>query len=223
MRSLILVSISAVVLSGCLTTQENPNYEHSTVYRGGAAQTTQYATTAPATSTAATYETATSYETAASYETATTAYPVYAHPAPVQATTAITAPTDTAYASTDVTGTPGFMAMQGNVQTTEPAPALPAVQMVNTAPLGAAGTPIEYDYSRNLITADAVTTGQQYPETVRVMGGGSQNYTVQPGDTVYSLSRKTCVGVNVIQSMNGLGADYGIQIGQALRLPASVC
>ena len=99
-------------------------------------------------------------------------------------------------------------------------------QTVTPVTSNAAGTPIAYDYSRNLISADAVTTGQQVPNTVRVLQGAGntgQNYTVQQGDTVYSLSRRTCVGVGVIQSMNGLSADYGIKIGQALTLPASVC
>jgi len=142
-----------------------------------------------------------------------------------------TPPTDSAYSAQEVTGTPGFMALQaGQAPSTfaEVAPALPAAQVITHSPVAAAGTPISYDYSRNLISADVNTTGQYIPDTTRVLqGSGLQaprgNYTVQPGDTVYSLARKTCVGVNVIQSMNGIGADYGIKIGQSLNLPASVC
>lgn len=255
MRALFLASISAVVLSGCLTTQENPNYEHSTVYRGDSVGTTQYASSTPSVDASnATYDSATSqyvfsdqastsaasFQQPVTYETA----PVYAHSAPTTSvvTTApsthiaapsatstafATAPTDSAFASQEVTGTPGFMALQQSQQQTvaqaQFAPELPAAQVVNSAPLRAAGTPVPYDYSRNLITADTVTTGQQLPDSVTVLPGASQNYTVQSGDTVYSLSRRTCVGVNVIQSMNGLGADYGINIGQSIRLPASVC
>jgi len=252
MRALFLASISAVLLSACLTTQDNPNYEHSTVYRGDAASTTQYASAPSVDISNATYNSATgqyvftdqavtsaaSYEQPTSYESA----PVYAHRVPETpalppsfttsaststATAIASAPTDTAYNAKEVTGTPGFMAMQQSQQQAvaqaELVPALPATQAVDYAPLRAAGTPVSYDYSRNLITADTVTTDQQIPETVRVLQGASQNYTVQPGDTVYSLSRRTCVGVNVIQSMNGLDSSYGINIGQSIRLPTSVC
>ena len=260
MRALFLVSISAVLLSGCLTTQENPNYEHSTVYRGDPVSTTQYANaSAPsvdisnatydsatgqyvfadqASTSAASYEPApVTYQQAATYETA----PVFAHRAPeapalpasfeTSASTATTviasAPTDAAYNAQEVTGTPGFMALQQSQQQAvaeaQLAPAVPAAETLTYAPLRAAGTPVSYDYSRNIITADTVTTGQQLPDSVRVLQGASQNYIVQPGDTVYSLSRRTCVGVNVIQSMNGLASDYGINIGQSITLPASVC
>jgi len=239
MRALFLTSISGILLSGCLTTQENPNYEHSTVYRGDPVSSTQYASTAPVTAAPsvdisnATYDPVTSQyifadqasTSAASYQQPAphSAAPLYAHPAPVvselppsfntastasSATAFATAPTDSAFASQEVTGTPGFMALQNSQQTVaqaQLAPPLPAAQAVPNAPLRAAGTPVPYDYSRNLITADTVTTGQQIPDSVRVLQGAPQNYIVQPGDTVYSLSRRTCVGVNVIQSMNGLG------------------
>ena len=248
MRKLCLLPLSAILLSACLTTQENPNYEHSTVYRGDSAATTQYASTVPVEATAVSYEPAPiSYQQSASYSQPVTyeSAPIYAHSAPEipalppsfdynspSATTSsasavvVSAPTDTAYSSQAVTGTPGFMAMQSQQQAVaqvERAAPLPQSQAVEYAPLRAAGTPVSYDYSRNLITADAITTGQSVPDSVRVLSGGSQNYTVQPGDTVYSLSRRTCVGVNVIQSMNGLGADYGINIGQSIQLPTSVC
>lgn len=49
------------------------------------------------------------------------------------------------------------------------------------------------------------------------------NYRVVSGDTVYSLSRKLCVPVSTIQTSNGLNSNYGIQIGQSLNLPASLC
>jgi len=286
MRALFLASLSAVLLSACLTSQENPNYEHSTVYRGDSVSSTQYASASSQQANVpsvdisnARYDSATqqyvfsdqavtlsaSHQQPTTYETA----PVYAHSAPeipalppsfdvtnntvaaptthVAAAPAVVAapsssftttttgsvtdfapaPTDSAFASQEVTGTPGFMALQQSQQQpvahAEIAPQLPEIQDVPYAPLRAAGTPVPYDYSRNLVTADAVTTGQQIPETVRVLQGASQNYIVQPGDTVYSLSRKTCVGVSVIQSMNGIGADFGINIGQSITLPASVC
>lgn len=49
------------------------------------------------------------------------------------------------------------------------------------------------------------------------------NYLVRQGDTVYSLSRSLCVSVAEFSAMNNLGADYAINIDQALTLPASRC
>ena len=258
MRAIYLFSISAFVLTGCLTTQGNPNYEQSTAYQTAPAATQQYAS-APVTHASQTTTHAQSAHsgavthsgdvTMASHNASTTtSYPVFAHRAPAPAVyepveyeapeyqaagfeVVETAPTDIAYGTDQVTGTPGFMAMQGQsapAAAQEAAPS-PVVQSASSSLYGSAqvhtgaGTPINYDVSRNLVTVDALTTGQEAGETVRMLPRVGQSYMVQPGDTVYSLSRKTCVGVNVIQSMNGLGADYGIKIGQSLTLPASIC
>ncbi len=237
MRLLLLTSLSAALLSGCLTTQENPNYEYSSRYNGDTPQVNQYATAQPAETTAATYTTSAStgaytatapqpaYDTQHSvqqtstqqYATqqATTQFPLIHHSL---------APTDSSYGTREVTGTPGYMAMQASQQANL-APALPAAQMVASAPMAAAGTPVAYDYSRNLVVADVATSGPQIADTVRVypQSTSGMSYIVQPGDTVYSLSRRTCVGVQVIKSLNGLDANYGINIGQTLTLPTSVC
>jgi LysM repeat protein len=258
MRSFLILSLSAVWLGGCLTTQENPNYEYSTTYKGDTAGQNQYASAeqvaAPITLAngsnpgiaqgAAASVSLDSPEAQRILAQSGATDPAFilpastnAHSAPVTHSVHITqaplvaAPTDSQYAVTEVSGTPGFMALQNaesqtlsDVQTFQAAaPALPAAVTVNLAPVGAAGTPINYDYSRNIITADAITTGQTLPETVRVLQGAGQSYTVRQGDTVYSLARRTCVGVNVIQSMNGLDNNFAIKIGQSLRLPQSVC
>ena len=244
MRALLALSLSAAVLSGCLTSQENPNYEHSTTYRGDNPGQNQYASapiagsqysgsqysgtqyaggSAPTSSVSIdSPEAQAIFASTGATDPSFVASPSIAAPQTILAT----APTDAAYGAVEVSGTPGFMALQNAQQAPSlqaVAPALPAAQIVETAPIGASGTPIDYDYSRNIIAVDAVTTHQQLPETVRTIQGAGQNYTVQPGDTVYGLSRKTCVGVNVIQSMNGLSPDYGIKIGQTLTLPQSVC
>jgi len=155
-----------------------------------------------------------------------TSVETYSTPSTVMAAS----PTDSLYGETEVSGTPGYMAIQQSLQAeTSQAAVQPFTQTENVAPapVTAAGTPIPYDYSRNMVYVDAVTTGQGLSETSRVLPqvgqGIGQSYTVQQGDTVYGLSRKTCVGVNVIQSMNGLSSDYAIQIGQSITLPASVC
>ena len=257
MRSFLVLSLSATFLTGCLTSQENPNYQHSTTYRGDVPAQNQYANAPQA---PITYQSA-----SGDYQSANGNYQTYAG-APAGSVSidspeaqrifaqtgstdsaflsaasvapAPTAPTDSLYSGAEVTGTPGFMALQSAQQeVTTPAvttqvasQSLPAAQYVAKAPLGAAGTPIEYDYSRNIIDANSITTEQSLPETVRLVQGGTQNvqgaghnYVVQQGDTVYGLSRKTCVGVSVIQSMNGLSPNFAIKIGQSLTLPTSVC
>ena len=228
MRVFLILPLSAALLGGCLTSQENPNYQHSTTYRGDQAGQNQYASAAPA---PISYQPApVSYQSApVSYESAPTQdFP--AQPYPVQtssvaSTVSAVAPTDSLYGATEVNGTPGYMALQSARQNVAPEAVAKTTTLAATSLGGAngAGTPIAYDYSRNLVSADAITTGQQIPNTARLLGKAAQNYTVQQGDTVYSLSRKTCVGVNVIQSMNGLNTNFAIQIGQPLALPASVC
>ena len=258
MRSLLIFPLTAILLAGCLTTQENPNYEYSTTYRGDSPDQNQYAAAeqAPAPISGTQYNrteyagitggnqyassqyTSTIAPTASVSIDSPEAQAIFAStgatdPSLIRSSAIVaapsivaSAPTDSQYSAGEVTGTPGFMALQQaqNAPTLQAAaPALPAAQTVNRAPIGISGTPIDYDYSRNIIAADAVTTNQQFPETVRTLQSTGQNYTVQQGDTVYSLARKTCVGVNVIQSMNGLNSDFAINIGQSIRLPQSVC
>ena len=232
MRAYLILPLSAVFLGGCSTTQKSPIYEQSTAYQGDPSARHQYANAVPTTPA----PTVVSYESAPAPTYQAQPLPVQAYPAQSEAvviqeysqseTILATAPTDSAYNSGDVSGTPGFMAMQQSLQgetVQASAQPLPQAQNVNPAPVGAVGTPIDYDYSRNLVSIDAATTGQRMPETSRILPSVGQNYTIQQGDTVYSLSRKTCVGVSVIQSMNGLNADYAIKIGQSITLPASVC
>lgn len=239
MRNLLVLSLSAAVFSGCLTTQENPNYEQSTAYKADVDRAHQYANVDTVAPSMATYQTAPSapapnsapsqpvhhygYETAA---TVTASSPSHMMQTPAMAE----APTDSYYGGQEVSGTPGFMAMQGQSESVAfgaTTGAAPASDYSATAPLGAAGTPIAYDYARNMVSVDALTTGSQFPETVARQpfegAGAGRVYTVKQGDTVYSLSRRSCVGINVIQSMNGLDSNFAIKIGQSLRLPASMC
>lgn len=234
MRVFLILPLSAVLLGACATTHQSPIYEQSTNYQGDLSVRHQYANAAPVlpAPTVVTYESA----PAQSYPVVSQSLPAETYAQPIEAyfpaaPVMATAPTDSAYTAVDVSGTPGFMAMQQSLaaetvqaETVQAAtPILPEAQFITAAPLGAAGTPIAYDYTRNLVAVDAATTGQRLPQTSRILPSVGQNYTVQQGDTVYSLSRKTCVGVNVIQSMNGLSSDFAIKIGQSITLPASVC
>ena len=122
------------------------------------------------------------------------------------------APTDAQFTGQEVTGTPGFMVLAQSNQT----------QTVQSSGIGQP-QPVAYDHSQNFITADVVMENSDFVEDVRIIPSVGQSYIVQQGDTIYALSRRYCVGVDIIRSMNGIGADYAINIGQTITLPASHC
>lgn len=126
---------------------------------------------------------------------------------------AYVSPTDTQFATISDQGTPGYQVIQAQT-----------VEMYDTpaSVSGAAGQEVSYDYSENVISADAATM-PEYSETRLMSGGAISGHTVKQGDTVYSLSRRLCVGIDEIQSLNGLDANFGINIGDRLSLPASRC
>lgn len=51
--------------------------------------------------------------------------------------------------------------------------------------------------------------------------GGDRMYTVQPGDTLYSLSRRFGLSVGDIAAANNLGKPYTISVDQTLRIPGA--
>ena len=127
-------------------------------------------------------------------------------------------PTDTQFNSISETGTPGYQVLQAqNAQAYEvPAATLPVSQS------GIGAQEVSYNYEANTISASADTVA--IPSQTRILGGGSHgSHIVQEGDTVYSLSRKLCVGISDVQSLNGLDASYGIKIGDTIQLPTSNC
>ncbi|WP_427449990.1 LysM peptidoglycan-binding domain-containing protein [Litorimonas sp. WD9-15] len=203
MRTPALLVSAAIILTGCLTTQENPNYEYSSRYntqgQTQVAQTAHYTAPAP---------------TQVVYETQTV-------PAPqtesIQTVDVIMQPSPTGaeYADGVITGTPGYMA-------TLDQPITVTIQSAQSAEtLGPQA--VNYDYSQNLVRADAAIATPDLAPEIRILPSAGQDYTVQQGDTIYGLSRKNCVGVDVIRGMNTIGADYGIQIGQTIKLPESRC
>lgn len=255
MRSSILIFAPALLLAGCLTTQENPNYEISSKYQQpGRIQTAQTspAVIAPTTQSVpysapvqtVTYETQSATQIAPtsvsthgststvlaandqaytspaispSIGTTQSSVPATAHAAASfgSATTYPSeniAPTDAQFTGQEVTGTPGFMVLAQSNQT----------QTVQSSGIGQP-QPVAYDHSQNFITADVVMENSDFVEDVRIIPSVGQSYIVQQGDTIYALSRRYCVGVDIIRSMNGIGADYAINIGQTITLPASHC
>jgi len=148
-----------------------------------------------------------------SYQTPVTS----AYTAPVIPETYVS-PTDTEFSSISETGTPGYQVLQA--QTIEVYEAPVPVQSSYRQSSGA--QPVSYDYTANTISASADTF--VIPQETRVFAGNSYgSHIVKEGDTVYSLSRKLCVGITDIQLINGLDASYGINIGDTLSLPASNC
>jgi len=160
----------------------------------------------------------------------------------------VVASTDTLYSDTQVVnGTPGYAVYQGEgLQTVEEtaqiqrSAAQASNSYVSNPHSGNVHTGIQssgiqangatqitdYDYSANLITADTAVNSQGFPASeTRILGGhqGFQSYVVQPGDTVYGLSRKLCASVAEIQNQNNINASYGINIGQTISLPQSRC
>ncbi len=153
------------------------------------------------------------------------------------------APTDTQYAGQDVTGTPGYEIFQNEnvspvtgssvnpstVTISGPIHSASSTYPANVPPQNLTNGAVEvtnYDYSANLISADTPIDSASYPaDETRILSGIPvfQSYTVQPGDTVYGLSRKLCVGVADIQQHNNISANYGINIGQTIQLPQNRC
>ncbi len=48
--------------------------------------------------------------------------------------------------------------------------------------------------------------------------GEDLTYTVQSGDTLYSIAKRYRVGIDVILANNGIGSDFVIKVGQSLYL-----
>ena len=138
------------------------------------------------------------------------------------------APTDTQFENISEGGTPGYQVLQSQVITEHaPIAVAEAPRSIATSPTTISAIPsgaqlVDYDYSENVVSANAFTT-PEYSET-RLLGGSSHSaHLVREGDTVYSLARRICVGVNDIQSINGLNSSFAIKIGDSLKLPASRC
>lgn len=76
-------------------------------------------------------------------------------------------------------------------------------------------------------TRDGVVTRrivQNAPMIVKpVINSGTQVYAVLPKDTLYSISRRTCVGVKDLIATNGITNPNALTPGQRLNLPAGHC
>lgn len=169
------------------------------------------------------------------------------HPA-----TQAASPTERAYNSDQMQGTPGYEMMRAQNETVQPqtqthpsypAPRAPVYEAApaptytpyapQAAPTPTAPRQVEYDYGENLrgddntqmqpmVPAYQSTNDQSRTGTAANIGTGL-SYIVREGDTIYSLSRRLCAPMGDITAANGIGGDYAIAIGQTLYLPTSRC
>jgi LysM repeat protein len=258
-RLAVMIAASAVILSACATSQENPNYKYSTKYK--AAVPTSSVQTVPVS-----YETSSANQAQAhtanihrnftneaqslaanteiqaggriieasqrqqiptytrvnheclSIDQGMSGGAINCDPIPVLAaktqpviSQAYRSPTDTEFQTLSDEGTPGYQVMQAQV----------------------AGQAVDYDYSENMIPASVVAESTpaaaatvapiQDMQVLSTPSSIGQTHIVKQDDTVYSLSRRLCVDLGDIQSLNGLNDSYAISIGQSLKLPASRC
>jgi len=94
------------------------------------------------------------------------------------------------------------------------------VETINTVaqPLYA-NAPIEAGYVTRLIVEPVTKT----PQIESVGSSAEAIYAVLPKDTLYSISRRTCVGVKEIISRNAIENPNALKPGQRITLPAGHC
>jgi LysM repeat protein len=83
------------------------------------------------------------------------------------------------------------------------------------------GTTVEAIVEANsLPDAGSIRVGQQLRIPAAAAGGpqGEQTYTVQAGDTLYSIARRFGMKVEDLAALNGLSTPYTIQVGQTLKI-----
>jgi len=71
------------------------------------------------------------------------------------------------------------------------------------------------------VTAPTIASGASPVATAGpITAQGTVTYTVQPGDTLFALSRRSGVSVAELARMNGIAPDAILRIGQQLQLPS---
>ena len=72
-------------------------------------------------------------------------------------------------------------------------------------------------YDAEVLGNDYVTTNITTPSSAIVQRSSANTYTVMPGDTLYSISKKFNISVDELRSKNGL-SDNALSIGQTLQI-----
>jgi len=73
-------------------------------------------------------------------------------------------------------------------------------------------------HGRNSAVASASSSGSRRAKTRQVAQSRS-NYVIQPGDTLWDISRRYSVSVNTLQQANGLTRRSTLKVGQRLYIP----
>lgn len=207
---------AALCVSACATHQENPNYQFSSKYEEPGAATQLATNTSQSQTQTVVFSDAVSAQSDVIIASTSVEASPYAEEVTIINSAAIApSPTDDAYAGQEVIGTPGYgLYAPEDIQSAEATPA--GVQI------------IDYDYSENFVSTGVdVDVTSQNIQVRSAQASGAQlrdaNYIVRESDTVYSIARRLCVGLNEIAGPNSLDQSFGISIGQALILPESRC
>lgn len=244
------VGLFALGLGGCATPQENPNYKYSSRFdaKTGQMSTQTAAYRIPGRSADRSVVTQLS---SPQYSAPQSSAPQYNQPdvysrvdadcvatqtcAPVgmaetQAPVVSApweSPTENLFAGGEAT--PGFQALEGDLNGSAPSPAPSRqadVQPQMTAPQAPLSEPeweavpdmrVEEDIPTLTISGPIYQAGEFTGTQSRAL-----MYRVEPGDTAYSIAKSYCTEVGAIQSLNGLDTNFGLQVGQDIKVP-SLC
>lgn len=123
---------------------------------------------------------------------------------------------------------PGYKTVEGNTRVADARPQAPADRKAPAAPAEkVAVLPQQPKLKEGKAVAQldgATANNQPKPREAKVasaaVAGAGGSYTVQQGDTLSAISRKTGVGVSAIKQANGM-QDGILRIGQTLKIPAA--
>ncbi|MEM9169957.1 MAG: peptidoglycan DD-metalloendopeptidase family protein [Pseudomonadota bacterium] len=105
----------------------------------------------------------------------------------------------------------------------DPGPIAPLVSTPLPPAQGASsvayGAPQDLTPQRVLVSANDPVAAPPAPGTTSAWADGAR-IVVQPGDTVYAISRRTGAGPQAIIGANGLRAPYMLNVGQVLTVPS---
>jgi len=95
------------------------------------------------------------------------------------------------------------------------------VESINTVsrPIYAAAPAQESFITRRVVEPTPVMDAPQ----IEYVGAAEAIYAVLPKDTLYSISRRTCVGVNEIIARNRISNPNALTPGQRITLPVGHC
>jgi len=109
---------------------------------------------------------------------------------------------------------------------TSPAPTVPQETVYHTVQAGENLFRIALRYGT---TVEAIVAANHLPDEGSIQVGqellipagsqiGADTYTVQPGDTLYSIARRFDTTVETLAALNGIAPPYAIEVGQVLNV-----